>query len=95
MTTGSRDEGGNDPNQVIVHVTRISECLGARSHNSRDLGYLKFNAGPSFRSSKAHQLIRLIEGGCLLMQSIGRDSSQGTIIEDHDCISIVHQSLES
>lgn len=34
VTTGSGDEGGNDANEVIVHIARVSQRLGACGHDS-------------------------------------------------------------
>lgn len=37
VTSWCGDEGRDDPNEIIVHVARVSEGLGAGRHYSRDL----------------------------------------------------------
>lgn len=38
MEAGGGDEGCNEANEVVVHVTRVTEGCGTGSHYGRDLG---------------------------------------------------------
>jgi hypothetical protein len=93
-----RNEGRDDAHEVIVHVTRITQRLRARSHHRRHLPTRERLSAPHPRSTThggyAHELICLIERGGLYVQPIARYPRQRPIVEHDDRIGVVRQSFQ-
>ena len=45
MAAGSRDEGGNNGHEVVVHVARVPKGCRTGRHHSRDLGVGELSDG--------------------------------------------------
>ena len=108
MTTRRWDERSDDADQVIIHISRVSQCLRACRHNRRDLnknhihGVTTQSASPSWGRNaqrqktavNTHELISLVKRGCLQMQAVRIDARKCTIVEYNDRVCVVREPLE-
>lgn len=94
MTSRCGDEGGNDPNQVIIHISWISQCLSAGCHNGRYLENLRMKEPRARARTGIYELICLIETGILHVQSICIYTRQRAIIQNNHRVRMVCKTFE-
>ena len=82
MTHGGRNQRRHQAHQVVVHITGVSDGAGGGTHDSGDE-----HVGGVEAVDVALVVLRL--------EILGGDSFQGSVVEDHDGVTIQGESFQS
>lgn len=88
MAPGSWYQRSDYPNEVVVHVARISKRLSACGHDGRNLvavGWVDRCEGQII----SHQLVGLVKRWRLDVQPVSGDACQSAVVQHNDRVRVI------